>query len=118
MATEKDLNFLHFIVASTDSGKIKWEPAAEPDRFVTSFRGKYNVIVDKTEQEDGGTLFYLKLTDDADQELLTISHYESSDVKQLFYLARRRSLNVDAAIDEIMGAEPGPGPIKDEDIPF
>jgi hypothetical protein len=114
MATEKDNEFLNYLYSATDSGKVKWQPAAEPDRFVTSFKGKYNVAVDKTESDEVGTFYYVKLTDDADQELLKVFASENRLVKELFYLARRRSLNVDSAIDEIMGLASD----SKDDVPF
>jgi hypothetical protein len=118
MATEKDNQFVQYLLDATDTGKIKWEPAAEPDRFVSSFKGKYSIMVDKSEPRDEAPFYYIKLTDEADQELLTVDAEENPRVKALFYLARRRSLNVDSAIDEIMGSAPGPSPITEDDIPF
>jgi hypothetical protein len=122
MASEKDNAFVNFLYEATNTRKIQWEPAAEPDRFVASFKGKYTVIVDRSAADDNSTVYYMKLTDDADQELLLIYSAENRLVKDLFFLARRKSLNVDSAIDEIMKSVADPAapsaPITDEDIPF
>lgn len=123
MASEKDNAFVNFLYEETGTGNIQWAPAAETDRFVASFKGKYNVVVDRSDSDEGGTYFYVKLTDDADQELLLVYGGENRVVKELFYLARRISLKVDSAIDEIMNSvkdtkPQSSGPITDEDIPF
>jgi hypothetical protein len=123
MATEKDNAFVRFLLEETKAGRIRWQPAAEPDRFVASFKGKYNVVVDKSQDPDDQSFyFYVKLSDDADQELLMVYNSENILVRELFFIVRRISLNVDLAIDEIMksvkGDSPANTPISDEDIPF
>lgn len=113
MATEKDLALIDFLVEKTDSGEIRWEPTADTDQFTTSFKGKYNVTVDKGAGGDQVS-YWVTLKDENGRELLVVYQWEHELIKNLFYLARRRSLNVDTAIDEIMGGSRK----DDEDIPF
>ena len=117
MATEKDLQFVQFIFEQTQQDKIHWEATAETDEFVVTFKGKYKVFVDSDLDRDGSRVYQLRLTDDSDRELLTVTSGESGGlVRELYRLAQRNSLNVDKAIDEIMASPDSP--IKDEDIPF
>jgi hypothetical protein len=112
MATEKDLAFVKFLAQQTKSDKVSWEPTAEDQQFTASFKGKYNVIVDKSRRnlED---FYWLELQDANGNELLVINSDETNEIQGLFDTVQRKALNVDKALEEIMGAE-----IKDEDIPF
>ena len=124
MANQKDLKFVEFILEETEAGKIEWENTADEDKFVASLRGKYKVTVDREFEEDGEIYhFWLTLLDDSDRELLKIYDSASPLVTTLFYLAQRKSLNVDAVLDEIMSGDEDDTPrsgtkITDEDIPF
>lgn len=126
MPTEKDSQFVQFIYDQTRNGKLHWESTADATQFVIGFRGKYKVTVDKNVDEDTeNQYFYLTLRDDSERELLTIFSARLPIVKDLYYLAERNALNVDAAIDEIMSAQDGPddqpepeNPITDDDLPF
>lgn len=76
-------------------------------------KGKYNITLDRvTSHDEIGYWASLKNTEG--RELLTVHHWVSKNIKPLFELARRRSLNVDAAIEEIMGDNAS----TDPDIPF
>jgi len=111
MATEKDYAFVKYILDSTDNKKVAWEPTAEPDQFVASFKGKYRVLIDKHDSPQSfGSDYWLKLIDEQDHELLTVTSGESEIVKSIYDQAARTSLKVDEAIDEIMSDQ--------DDIPF
>jgi hypothetical protein len=118
MATDRDQEFIRFLLAQTLEGKIQWEPTASDDQFTASFKGKYKIFVDKFIPDDSHPYYVMKLTDAKDQELLSMSDSDMPgiEVRKLFENARRRSLNVDTAIDEIMGESAGD--VTDEDIPF
>jgi hypothetical protein len=125
MPTEKDNQFVQFVVDNTKSGKLRWEITADPTKFVASFKGKYKVTIDRGETHDGEPYHWMTLLDDAERELTQVYGRQNRLVAELFDLARRNSLNVDKAIDEIMGDGLGddpaksPGsPVTDEDIPF
>jgi hypothetical protein len=120
MPTEKDIQFLQFIYDQTKDRKIHWEATADESKFVVAFKGKYKVTVDRAwDNEREETYYYLTLVDDTEKELLKIWDEDGKLVRDLFSLAQRDALNVDAAIDEIMGdRKSGSSPISDEDIPF
>jgi hypothetical protein len=124
MATEKDLKFVEFVLEQTKAGKIHWEVTADENKFVVSFKGKYKVTVDRYYDDDDDVYrFWMTLFDDSDRELLKIYAGDSPLVSQLFFLAKRNALNIDTALDEIMGDEAGSssgagGQIKDDEIPF
>jgi hypothetical protein len=102
MATEKDLAFIRFLVEGTKAQTIHWEPTAEPDQYLTSFKGKYSVTID----EARGAYWLTMLSQDNIQ-MLEIKHHEApADLQELYLLAQREANNVDAAIDDIMGDIP------------
>jgi hypothetical protein len=49
-----------------------------------------------------GTITRLRLTDQNERELLTINSFEAERVEELFEYVRRRALDVDGAIDDIL----------------
>ncbi|MFZ0770127.1 MAG: hypothetical protein WCA49_01410 [Candidatus Sulfotelmatobacter sp.] len=122
MATEKDLNFVEFVLQQTADDKIQWESTADPQKFTVSLKGKYKVTIDRGSDNNDNFYHWLTLLDESDRELLTVYGRESHSVARLFDLAKRNSLNVDQALDEIMSGEPegggSPAPITDKDIPF
>ena len=119
MPMDRDKELVSFLLTETTKGKISWEPTATEAQFTTSFKGKYKIFVDSFQPAEANPYWVMKLTDVDDRELLTISDYQDDNVRLLFDAARRKSLNVDAAIDEIMGSGGSSrAEIKDEDIPF
>jgi hypothetical protein len=124
MATEKDRQFVQFMNDQTLNGRIHWETTADMTKFVVSLRGKYKVTVDRGTDDSGDENYWLTLFDDSERELLMITDYQVKTVREIFYLAQRSALDVDSVIDDIMSAEdsseaqPSPGPITDDDLPF
>lgn len=121
MATEKDRNLVQFLLNGTNSGEVKWEATAVVDQYASIFKGKYTITVDRGELDrSAGYFYFLTLKDNLDKELLQLLSGEIPQIKELFHKAARASLNVDAAIDEIIGDSSigGPPKVKDDDIPF
>jgi hypothetical protein len=113
MATEKDRNFIDFILEKTRSGKAKWEATAAANEFTTSVKGKYKVVVRQEEVSSGfntSTVTFFSLRNVDDQELVGVPAGEYTAVRELYELARRNALSVDAVLDEIMGDK--------DDLPF
>lgn len=106
MATEKDRNFVDFLVEATRSGKLKWEATADVNEFAAGVKGKYKAIVAQRTRSSGFETYVdeqLTLRNVDDRELIDINSNEYRSVRDLYELARRNALNVDAALDEIMG---------------
>jgi hypothetical protein len=108
MATEKDLALAKHLIKLAKEGKLKWEATARANEFTASIKGKYNISVSRG-RGGFGSAFYegdpeynLKLIDPTEQELVRLTEKDYIEVVELFDLARRSSLNVDAAIDEIL----------------
>jgi hypothetical protein len=123
--TKKDLDFFKYLVTNSRVHKIPWEPTAESDEFTSSFKGKYNVVVSRSTDEDDHVRFKVVLKDNDDRELLSIHDWEmpGREMVDLWVMAQRESMQVDQAIDEILGdfdPDPTSGPtaITDDDIPF
>src|SRR5580658_10510054 len=108
MATEKDIAFALYMIKLTKEGKLKWEATAGPAEFTASLKGKYTVVIGRPSsiiRYATDTEYYFKLIDQSGQELIRLTEEDYREVVQLFDLARRTSLNVDAIIDEILGEE-------------
>jgi hypothetical protein len=105
MPTKKDYEFVTYLVRKTHEKQIKWEATAQEMQFAASFAGRYVVTVDKAYPVNRSltTRYWLTMKDDAGRELLTLEGSDVQEVAVLYNFAERASLNVDAAIDEIMG---------------
>jgi hypothetical protein len=115
MATEKDRNFVDFLLEQTRAGNVKWEATATSNEFAAGVRGKYKAVVDQQDISEGfntNIVERLVLRDVDDRILIEVTNREWGSVRDLYELARRNALNVDAALDEIMG---GAG---NDDLPF
>jgi hypothetical protein len=97
MLTNKDREFIQYLLQSTQDGKLRWESTATTNEFVTAIKGKYKVSVRLL----GGT-HVIAMTDLDDRELLTVISDDYAPVSDLFDSARRVALDVDSAIDEIL----------------
>jgi hypothetical protein len=117
MATEKDIALAAYLLKLSQEGKLKWEPTARTDEFTASLRGKYNIVVSMCSvgfvgiRYEHDPKYSLRLVDENEQELVRMTETDYFEVVQLFELARRKSLNVDVVIDEILRA-------KEDELPF
>jgi hypothetical protein len=109
MATDKDWSLVHFLRQSTESGTIAWEPTASDTQFVTGFRGKYNVLIERTRDKDGDAFYHMLVTDVVNnRELVSLSQYRpdfQGNLEDLYEKAQRQALSVDKALDDIMGIQ-------------
>jgi hypothetical protein len=105
MISAKDQDFIdRLIEATVPGGRIKWEPTATQNQYVSTFKGKWILYVDEYEVKEGrGNYYTLKMTDLNDREMLNFTNGDYSGVKGLYESARRAALRVDEAISDIMG---------------
>lgn len=118
----KDEALVEYIVNNTETGKIRWEPAAG-NTFIAPLRGDHTVTIEY--HSSGPDILYLR-----NREGHVILKLDEDDYPQeiggLFERARRNAYEVDKVIDEIIGAgtaqppskKSPSGPITDEDVPF
>jgi hypothetical protein len=101
MITPKDVELINFVLAESKNGHLKWQTTAEQGQFTASLRGKYSILLSK--------LGYARLTlfDSNAQELTEITGLDSGLIEELYEFVRRKTLDVDRAIDEILRPEPG-----------
>jgi hypothetical protein len=95
----KEFEFINFLKHASDEGKIDWQASAVADQFVASFKGKYIITVGSS--PNGARL---SMRNDREQEMLSTSEAEeqSGNVTLIYDAARRKALNVETAIQEIM----------------
>jgi hypothetical protein len=96
MITPKDMELAKFVFAESRNGHLKWQTTAEQGQFAASLRGKYSVLLTKR------TYARLTLFDSNAQELTEITGVDSDLIEELYEFVRRRTLDVDRAIDEIL----------------
>src|SRR5258706_2323322 len=76
MSTEKDNEFLQFILDSTQAGKVQWAPTALNTEFTAGFKGKYKVNIEKRLDRDGDIKYMMTLTNAEDgRDLLALDAY-------------------------------------------
>jgi hypothetical protein len=114
---DKSVELVRQLIQATGAGRVAWHPTARVDEFVSSFAGRYSILVTK----EGGDCF-LRMLDEDGRELLQISDEDEAfkrpiatrsgvidtvepparPVSLLFDLARRGGLRVNIAIDEVL----------------
>jgi hypothetical protein len=118
----KDDALLEYIVTNTETGDIRWEPAAG-NAFMAPLRGDHTITIEYN--ASGPDILYLRNRDG--QVILKINERDFPQMQGLFERARRNAYEVDRVIDEIIGEGGGEtppkrkepsSPITDEDIPF
>ncbi len=97
MVTEKDIQFVQFLLDSAQKGKLQWQPSAEQGQFTTTLQQKYTVYITK-----GSGVVTLVLVDNAGQELVSVNQYDIPPVDELYEFVRRQALDVDSVLDQIM----------------
>ena len=106
MASQKDYDLVRFLTSATKAGNVQWEASAIEGAYFASFKGKYNVSMESSRDRDGDMLYSMILRNAPDnREMLRLSEYQGL-VVELFEVAQRAALSVDAAIDDIMDIPP------------
>lgn len=102
MISQKDAQFLEYLSAATDAGKISWQPTAGEDQYTAALKGKYIVVAGAGRQGR-----WVKMTNVDNQTMLFISDDDDPGgrVDEVFNRARRAAFQVDAAIDDIVSGE-------------
>jgi hypothetical protein len=100
MPTDKDQEFVKFLLESTHSGKIQWQPTAEQNEFTTTLQLKYTVSISTRD-----SFRELLLADDAGQQLVAVNSINIEQLEELYELVRRQALNVDSVLDSLMRGE-------------
>jgi len=103
MATSKDYQLVNHLIQQTAERQIKWEPTATEMQFATTLKGKYVITVDKTFSRVSQPSYWMTMTDSSGREMLRLTHSDMGQVSTLYDQIERVALNVDAAIDEIVG---------------
>ena len=104
MLSEKDQHFIRTLLQATTTRRVVWHELSTGDQYATTFKREYDVVVEK--QEEGHRL---RMTDQLQHELLSITSAEYVGIAELFEAARRALYNVDEAIDEIIQNIKHPG---------
>jgi hypothetical protein len=97
------------VLAKTKAGRITWEPTAN-DSYFSILPGGFVVSIQRSYEQDswgnGVEQMDLKLRS-GDQELLRVTPdvdgVESTGLRELYELARRHALGVDAQVDRLLG---------------
>ena len=106
----KALQLFQEVLTETKAGRIKWEPTASESEYFSVLPGGFTIAVRTwDERDDWGTespQLALVLRS-GEQELLRVTADVDGvgwrGLTELFESARRRALNVDAAVDKLLG---------------
>ena len=84
----------------TSEGKIAWERTADPMTY-SAVLGNSSAVVDK---EPFDLIFNFKLLNSSgnDIESLNSTQFDHLLIEQLWDMARRRALNIDAELDNVL----------------
>jgi hypothetical protein len=91
----------------TESKKIQWEPTANQDEFVATFRGKVTFTIYKYEDPNGdGYSYRLTMRDSEGREMLSFTGRagwaDNLELSRLYEEAHDSALKVDETIDSIL----------------
>ena len=110
MEDPKGLQLFQEVLAKTKAGRIRWEPTANELQYFSVLPGGVTLSVVETHEKDnwGSDVQDLVLVLRSDErELLRVTS-DIDDVgwkglSELYELARRQALRVDAAVDKVLG---------------
>jgi hypothetical protein len=94
----------------SEAKKIQWEPTANQDEFVATFRGQVTFTISKYEDPNyNGDSYRLVMRDSEGREMLSFAHHSSwsggekfPQLLQLYQEAHDSALKVDETIDSIL----------------
>jgi hypothetical protein len=87
----------------TEARKITWEPTANQDEFVATFRGKVTFTVSKYEDPSFfGDSYKLVMRDGEGREMLSVTNRNTLGMESLYENAHDSALKVDETIDSIL----------------
>src|SRR5438874_2332702 len=111
MEDDKGLALFEEILEKTRSGRIKWEPTADEDRFVASVAGKFTILIKSRDDTSVGIGLRVEgpalVLKDADDRVLITVGYDIQGIgphqlEDLWEMVRRRALRVDEKVDEAL----------------
>jgi hypothetical protein len=110
MEDAKALQLFREILAKTKARRIKWEPTANESEYFCVLPGPFIVSIRSWRERDswGNDEELLALTLRAeDKQLLRVSPdvdgVQATGLRELYELARRQALGVDAQVDRLLG---------------
>jgi hypothetical protein len=107
MEDAKALQLFREILAKTKAGRIKWEPTANESEYFSILPGGFVVSIQRSQQQYNWGVddhVALKLRN-GDQEFLRVTSDVdgAAGLRELYELARRQALGVDAEVDRLLG---------------
>jgi hypothetical protein len=110
MQDPKAQALFHQVLQKTKAGRVAWSPTAIDSQFLTVLPGGFTFVISKTEERDSWGSTYEQLTvvlrGEDDAELLQVTPdigIDRPDFVELYELARRKALGVDAKVDKLIG---------------
>jgi hypothetical protein len=112
MEDPKALKFFIEVLSKTRAGRIHWEATAGEDKYIAAVGGQFTLVVSTytTLNKYGDTIdegIALLLKDSKDRELISVTRevdgVVAADLRELYEYARRRALDVNAKLDQVLG---------------
>jgi hypothetical protein len=113
MEDQKALQLFQEVLAKTKAGRIRWEPTASETQYASILPSGHALLVSMSHRENSygdplSDAFVLVLRRrDIEQELLRVTSdvdgVGEEGLSELYEFARRRALQVDATVDQVLG---------------
>lgn len=102
----KALQLFQEVLSKTKEGKIRWEPSASEYEYFAVLPGGFTINITYTPEDQWNSEWHLLTLRGEDRELLRVT--KSVDgvgylLEELYELARRQALRVDANVDKLLG---------------
>src|SRR6202050_3557029 len=103
----KALQLFQEVLAKTKAGKIHWEPLAVDNEFFAVLPGAFTIHVTYSPGDSWVSALYELALRDQGHELMRVSQSGMGEpgvmFSELYELARRQALRVDANVDKLLG---------------
>lgn len=108
MSYKKVARLVELLIKQTRAGKVSWERTSEPEEFQASF-SEYSIRLIYRE-DSNGPAYIVRVFDWAGDVIEEVSDYEirnfisgvSSQMKDMYEVARRKVMGVEDALDSLI----------------
>jgi len=103
----KTVKFFEEVLSKTKDGKIRWQPTAVDNHFITALGGHFTLSLSQYTDEAQDFEYALVLKDQEGRILVRVASLDDSiefrGLSELYETARRQALQVDDKIDQVLG---------------
>lgn len=102
-----NLELMNSLIVATEQDRIDWQPSGTVDQFTASFGGKWTILFDKN-QDDEGEHYWLDVKTSEGETIVRLTERDDSRIPALFESVRRFALKIDKALADLLKEIEGP----------